>query len=97
MSLLNGDKVLGVPLLNLGGPGWFNDVFEVHVEFDSELRVLSRGAIFAEECHVFDPDGCVSGTVTLTAPDGCEVPHRGVELRVRTQRGDGALAVQRRE
>ena len=71
-----------IPTLNLGGPGWFSDVFDVAVAFDSEVRVNSTGAVFREEAAVFDPDGSISGTITLTPPPGCSVAHRGVSLRI---------------
>ncbi|CAN0422617.1 unnamed protein product, partial [Laminaria digitata] len=61
--------------VNLGGPGWFNDVFKVKVEVDSDrtwmdtlsLSVVPRG-VFQRHCSRLDASKRITGTVTVVAP-----------------------------
>jgi len=39
-------------LFNLGGPGWFSDVFTVELELSSERVIETHSMLFHEKCKV---------------------------------------------
>ena len=53
------------PLINLGGPGWFNDVFEVELVLDSPRKVVSRGFLFEQQVAVYKTDDVITGKVVV--------------------------------
>ncbi|CAM9817948.1 unnamed protein product [Scytosiphon promiscuus] len=79
--ICNLDKV------NLGGPGWFNDVFKISVEVDTErtwmdtlsLSLVPRN-VFQRHCPLLDASENISGTVTVTAPTSKRVWLSGVSV-----------------
>ncbi|CAM9433494.1 unnamed protein product [Ectocarpus sp. 12 AP-2014] len=79
--ICNLDKV------NLGGPGWFNDVFKISVEVDSDrtwmdtlsLSLVPRN-VFRRHCPLLDTSENITGTVTVTAPTSKRVWMSGVTV-----------------
>jgi len=69
-------------MLNLGGPGWFKDVFEVEVEIDGEREIASHSLLFQEKCQLFGADESVHGRVKITPPPNRTVWHDGVYVEV---------------
>ncbi|CAN0434611.1 unnamed protein product [Pylaiella littoralis] len=67
--ICNLDKV------NLGGPGWFNDIFKISVELDADrtwvdtlsLSLVPRN-VFRRHCPLLDTRDNITGTVTVEAP-----------------------------
>ncbi|CAM9638065.1 unnamed protein product [Ectocarpus sp. 6 AP-2014] len=79
--ICNLDKV------NLGGPGWFNDVFKISVEVDSDrtwmdtlsLSLVPRN-VFQRHCPLLDTSENITGTVTVTAPTSKRVWMSGITV-----------------
>lgn len=79
--ICNLDKV------NLGGPGWFNDVFKVSIEIHAErtwmdtlsLSLVPRH-IFERHCALLDTALPVSGTITVEAPPSKKVWMAGLTV-----------------
>eukprot|EP00752_Nemacystus_decipiens_P002150 g2049.t1 len=79
--ICNLDKV------NLGGPGWFNDVFKVSVEVDTDrtwvdslsLSLVPRN-VFRRHCPLLDTSKNITGVVTVQAPTSKSVWLSGVTV-----------------
>ena len=68
-------------LLNFGGPGWIQDVFEVNIVVDNPLRGSTDCLyIGVEDAPLYACDHAVSGVVEITAPLGHEVWCEGIEV-----------------
>jgi len=46
---------------NLGGPGWFNDVFECEIQLDSTRKVALKGFLFEQNVPLFRSDEKITG------------------------------------
>ncbi|CAM9646456.1 unnamed protein product [Sphacelaria rigidula] len=79
--ICNLDKV------NLGGPGWFNDVFKVLIEVDAErtwmdtlsLSLVPR-QVFQRHCALLDTASPITGTITVEAPPNKSVWMSGLTV-----------------
>eukprot|EP00903_Cladosiphon_okamuranus_P022088 g20311.t1 len=79
--ICNLDKV------NLGGPGWFNDIFKVSVQVDTDrtwvdtlsLSLVPRN-VFQRHCPLLDTSENITGTVTVEAPASKSVWLAGVTV-----------------
>ena len=68
----------------LPGPGWFSDPFEIDIELDNAPGSASTETLFAgyETSPLYPTGSDVTGTVTITAPEGSSVWVGGVVLEV---------------
>jgi hypothetical protein len=68
------------PWFNLGGPGYFSDVFDIDIFLDSNKKVISKGFLFEQQIQVFRSDEKITGKITVTAPPRCTVYHNGIRI-----------------
>eukprot|EP00948_MAST-09A_sp_MAST-9A-sp1_P003149 g3149.t1 len=68
--------------MDLGGPGWFEDVFHIQVRLTTDRRVRGEALsnIDMEEINVFRGDEDISGYVYVTGPKNWDVGHNGVSI-----------------
>mmetsp|Transcript_21396 Transcript_21396/g.44544 ORF Transcript_21396/g.44544 Transcript_21396/m.44544 type:complete len:459 (+) Transcript_21396:16-1392(+) len=75
-------------MLNLGGPGWITDVFDVSVEFDNDVLVRDKGQKYTvpfNSCRqaipMYSVGDVVSGTVRVVSPKGHEVTANMIKIK----------------
>lgn len=69
--------------MNLGGPGWIDDVFEISVDIESNTLSTWDG-LYGDGpvVKVIQEGGNVRGTITIKAPEGHSVGHWGVKAHL---------------
>eukprot|EP00612_Vaucheria_litorea_P007213 CAMPEP_0171476924 /NCGR_PEP_ID=MMETSP0946-20130122/3883_1 /TAXON_ID=109269 /ORGANISM="Vaucheria litorea, Strain CCMP2940" /LENGTH=492 /DNA_ID=CAMNT_0012007285 /DNA_START=38 /DNA_END=1516 /DNA_ORIENTATION=- len=75
--------------VNIGGPGWFNDVFDLSLEFDTALRFKDTPTLslvpptsYKRWVPLIDAHGPIKGKVTLHPPPGRTVWTYGIKVAV---------------
>lgn len=56
--------------MNLGGPGWFNDVFELDCEFASLRKLTLKGFLFQQDVPLFTTNEKIMGKIKVKSPPG---------------------------
>jgi len=69
-------------LFNLGGPGWFNDVFEVDIKLDSARKVSLKGFLLEQNVPLYRSDEKVTGKIIVKSPPNRTVSHYGLTIEL---------------
>jgi len=69
-------------LFNFGGPGWFNDVFEVEIKLDSSRKVSLKGFLLEQNVPLYRSDEKVTGKVVVKSPPNRTVYHYGITIEL---------------
>lgn len=69
-------------MLNLGGPGWFSDVFTLEASYDTKLQGTVTGLLTTEQAPLFDGHGIIRGKLKVSAPSGHKVFQSGISVRM---------------
>jgi len=67
-------------LFNFGGPGWFNDVFEVEIKVDDSRTTTCHSLLFQETCPLFTTSESITGEVIVRPPEGRVVWQGGIKI-----------------
>eukprot|EP00611_Tribonema_gayanum_P000284 TRINITY_DN10199_c0_g1_i2.p1 TRINITY_DN10199_c0_g1~~TRINITY_DN10199_c0_g1_i2.p1 ORF type:complete len:171 (-),score=39.57 TRINITY_DN10199_c0_g1_i2:261-773(-) len=78
-------------IFNIGGPGWFHDVFEVQIVVDTDLSFQDPSDRFIVPASAHHPDKptpivdcttAIHGNIIVKAPPGHKVYYEGVSLKL---------------
>ncbi|KAG5188402.1 hypothetical protein JKP88DRAFT_353418 [Tribonema minus] len=78
-------------IFNIGGPGWFHDVFEVQIVVDTDLSFQDPSDRFIVPSSAHHPDKptpivdcttAIRGNIIVKAPPGHKVYYEGVSLKL---------------
>lgn len=69
-------------LFNFGGPGWFNDVFEVDVILDDSTRKITLKGFVEQTVGLFGSHEKITGKLRLKSPPNRSVSHLGITLEL---------------
>lgn len=65
-----------------GGPGWFNDVFEVDIRLDSSRKVSLKGFLLEQNVPLYRSDEKITGKVVVKSPPNRTVSHYGLTIEL---------------
>jgi len=69
-------------LFNFGGPGWFNDVFEVEIRLDSSRKISLKGFLLEQNVPLYRADEKVTGKIVIKSPPNRTVSHYGIAVEL---------------
>jgi hypothetical protein len=70
-------------MLNFGGPGWFNDVFECEIIMDDSARqVVLKGFLVDQEVPLYRSDEIVRGKLKITSPPNRTCWYYGISMEL---------------
>lgn len=69
-------------VFNFGGPGWFNDVFEVEIRLDSSRKVSLKGFLLEQNVPLYRADEKVTGKIVVKSPPNRTVTHYGIQVEL---------------
>lgn len=69
-------------IFNFGGPGWFNDVFDVEIRLDSARHIALKGFLLEQNVPLYRSDEKVTGKIVVKSPPNRTVSHYGIQMEL---------------